>query len=366
MKICHVTTVHPPRDNRIFHKECVSLAEAGHDVSLLAAGRAEYSDERGVRTVMVPVRYRSRPGRMLKAPRILARKVISLKPDVVHFHDPEFLQVVGKLRRKGIKLIYDVHEDVPRQILAKSWIPHGIRHFLSARIERYENRRASRVDYVITATPFIAERFRKVNPKTGYVRNYPIPEEFDLPKKELSGPPHVCYVGGIAAIRGAKEMIAAIDGCEAVLDLAGSVESCEFFEELKRMPGWDRKIYHGMVDRKKVADLMSQAVAGLVLIHPIPNYLDALPTKLFEYMHAGIPVIYSDFPLWRELVEPHRCGIAVDPLDVEAIRKAIRFILANPGEAAEMGNRGRIAALKLFNWNVEKQKLLAVYDSLMK
>jgi glycosyltransferase involved in cell wall biosynthesis len=365
MHICHVTTAHPPRDVRIFSKECVSLAQAGHQITLLVAGKGESVIEQDVSIRIIPVNYKTRIGRILKAPRKLAGEVMAIKPDVVHFHDPEFLLCALKMKRKGFQVVYDVHEDVPRQILSKYWIPGWLRKLIAFVVEKYENSRASRLDAIIAATPFIAERFRKVNQHTDYVRNYPMPAEFHgAIQREKPHPPHLCYIGGITAIRGIREMVLAVEDADVILDLAGPVESCELFEELKKMPGWKRTIYHGTVNRKEVSRIMSAAMAGLVIFHPVPNHIDALPTKLFEYMLSGIPVIASNFPLWKEIIEQNKCGLCVDPMDVDQIKQAIQWMLNHPEEVKNMGEKARELALSQFNWDIEKQRLLAIYDYL--
>ncbi len=363
MEVCHVTTAHAATDIRIFHKECVSLASEGHQVTFFVVGHGTDYEEKGVQVVFVPVHFRTRAGRMVRAPYALAAEVLKRKPQVVHFHDPEFLlRTSRKLQRKGIKVIYDVHEDLPRQILSKFWIPGKLRRPLASMTERFENRVARRLDFIITATPHIADRFIRLNQNTIDVRNYPLHEEFtpvDSNKKPY--PPHLCYAGGISAIRGAREMIEAIGDLDVILDLAGVVDSCDFFQHLSKLPGWKKKIYHGVVDRPGIARIMGNAAMGLNLMHPVPNYLDAIPTKLFEYMLSGIPVVISDFPSWREIVEKYECGIAVDPLNVEQIREAIRYLLDNPELAACMGANGIKAAREHYVWSVERQKLLEVY-----
>jgi glycosyltransferase involved in cell wall biosynthesis len=365
MKVCQITTAHPPRDVRIFHKTCASLAAAGHDVTLLVAGSGEDFTEKGVQVMMVPMAFRTRIGRILKAPRRMARVAMKLRPDVIHFHDPEFLLAARRLKQKGFIVIYDAHEDLPRQIMSKYWIPGIFRRLIAAMVERFEDKRASQMDRVIAATPFIADRFRKVNPATRDVRNYPMPEEFIFSGQPKADPPRFCYVGGIAAIRGIHEMVQAIGFCEARLDLAGPVESEHLLASLHGFEPYTRVDYHGVVGRDLVASMMSQATAGLVLFHPVPNHIDALPTKLFEYMFAGIPVIASDFPAWKEMVEQHDCGICVDPLSVPQIVAAMQWMIANPLRVAEMGNNARRLSEEQYNWNHEKVKLLAVYDSLV-
>jgi glycosyltransferase involved in cell wall biosynthesis len=109
---------------------------------------------------------------------------------------------------------------------------------------------------------------------------------------------------------------------------------------------------------------MARARAGLVVLHPVPKYLEATPTKLFEYMSAGIPVIASDFPAWRSIVEGHDCGLSVDPCDPAAIADAIRLLIDDEAGARRMGENGRRAVLEHYGWTAERDKLLALYDAL--
>jgi glycosyltransferase involved in cell wall biosynthesis len=102
-----------------------------------------------------------------------------------------------------------------------------------------------------------------------------------------------------------------------------------------------------------------------VTLHPIRTYLDSLPVKMFEYMAAGIPVIASDFPLWREIVVGHKCGICVDPMDPRAIACAIDYLVAHPDVAREMGENGRRAARERYNWGHEEKRLLDFYGTLL-
>lgn len=112
--------------------------------------------------------------------------------------------------------------------------------------------------------------------------------------------------------------------------------------------------------------LLGHARIGLVLLHPTPNYYDALPVKLFEYMSAGVPVIASDFPLWRKIIEGAGCGLVADPLDPHAIASAIEWLLTHPDEAEAMGKRGQEAVRKLYNWEHEAKALINFYERLLK
>ena len=173
----------------------------------------------------------------------------------------------------------------------------------------------------------------------------------------------VCYVGGIAGIRGAFEMVEAIGKTKYRLLLAGDFEP-GLENKLKQTPGWRQVEALGFVDREGVRTMMARSMAGMVLFHPEPNHIDAQPNKMFEYMSAGIPVIASNFPLWREIIEGAECGICVDPLNTEEIAGAIRFIVEHPVEAEQMGKNGRRAVEERYNWGMEEKKLLGIYSGL--
>src|SRR5690606_21589492 len=110
---------------------------------------------------------------------------------------------------------------------------------------------------------------------------------------------------------------------------------------IRAAPGWKKVEALGFLDRSQVAKVLARSVAGLVTFLPAPNHIDAQPNKMFEYMSAGVPVIASDFPLWREIIEGNGCGICVDPLRPREIAQAIDYLIANPEEARRMGNNGR-------------------------
>ena len=120
----------------------------------------------------------------------------------------------------------------------------------------------------------------------------------------------------------------------------------------------------GFLNRHEVNAVLAKSRAGLVTLHPIINYIDALPVKMFEYMAAGIPVIASNFPLWREIIEGNKCGLCVDPMNSKEIGKAIKYLKDNPKEAEDMGKNGRKAVEDKYNWPLEEKKLLDLYKRL--
>ena len=153
---------------------------------------------------------------------------------------------------------------------------------------------------------------------------------------------------------------------QARLKLVGNWGSPDLPAELSTIPGWDRVNFVGPLGRAEVAGELQNAYAGLVILHPEPNYVASQPVKLFEYMCAGIPVIVSDFPVCREIVAHARCGILVNPLDPAEIASAMEFLLTHLDEAEEMGRRGLQAILERYNWANEEKTLLQVYSELFR
>jgi glycosyltransferase involved in cell wall biosynthesis len=161
------------------------------------------------------------------------------------------------------------------------------------------------------------------------------------------------------------EAIGKIPASEEVeFRLAGSLPP-RLAEVCAALPGMRRTSYLGWLDKRGLAEDLGQARAGLVLLHPTNNYRVIRPNKLYEYMAAGLPVIASDFPHWRELVGGCRCGLLVDPLDSTAIADAILHLLSHPQAAAEMGQRGRGAVLERYNWGTERARLIVAYEELL-
>lgn len=367
MRIVHLSTQHTPLDVRIFHKECRTLAAAGHEVHLLV-GDAPDSAIDGVQFHRVRKPTTAfRPGRIGQRLLGVLRQARALRGHVFHFHDPELIIVGLLLKRRGARVIYDVHEDAPREALSLNKDRPWNGRFKSAAWWLLEGAARRVCDAFVCATPAIARRFPPE--RTVTVQNYPLLEEFAPPGcTERTSEAFLVYVGGISAIRGAREMVRALEflpeSLAGTLQLAGPIHPPELLTELEQLPGWRRVNYLGVQSRPAVRQLLARARLGVVLFHPESDHLEAMPNKLFEYMAAGLPVVASDFPLWRQIVADAGCGLLVDPLQPPAVASAIRFLLEHPAEAAAMGRRGRALVCERFNWQPEARKLLDLYKEL--
>jgi len=368
MKVVHITTVHPAFDTRIFHKEAKTLARAGYEVVLIAQHDGDEMVD-GVKIVALP-KPRNRFARIFGLTWRAFRLGLRERADVYHFHDPELLPIGALLKIfTRAKVIYDVHEDVPEQILTKQWVPAPLRRPLAVVFNAAEKLLAQAMDAVVVATEGIAEKFARLKPIV--IHNYPDLGMLPNPStRRGEGKEKVLvYVGGISKIRGAIEMVRALEHLNPAwnvrLDLIGKLEPPELEHELRALPGYRRVRFLGWMQPEDVYAHLAKADIGLVCLHPEPRFMVAWPVKLFEYMAAGLPVVASNFPLWKEIVEGNRCGITVDPLDPKAIAQAIEYLLTHPEEARQMGENGRRAVEEKYNWGKEAGKLLTLYKELV-
>jgi len=366
-KICILTSVHQAFDGRIFHKEAKSLAKAGYDVTLIAQ---HSKDEvvNGVKIVAVPEPY-NRFYRVLKTDIRILILAFKQKADIYHFHDPELMPIGLILKVFGKKVIYDVHEDVPEQILSKYYIPHWQRKSLAILVRFIEQLVSKAFNYVITANDSTREKINRLK-NIITVKNFPILDgnanfhKRDVLKRVNS--PVLIYAGGLSEERGITQVVNAL-GClnsNLELILLGEFIPHIYKNEVVKLKGFKKVNYLGKVSVNEVKKYYYRSDVGIACLQPTKKYRMNIPTKLFEYMEAGLPVVVSNFALWREIIDKSSCGICVDPTNPEEISDAIEYLIEHPGKAKEMGRNGRRAVLERYNWDKESKKLLAAYKAL--
>lgn len=368
VRVVHMTSVHSSADPRIFHKECKSLARAGFDVTVVGPFLGEPNPH--ALKIKAFARERTRIGRMTRTVWQAYRMASLENADIYHFHDPELVPFGLLLTLQGKRVIYDIHEDVPKDVLSKEYLPRQIRPVIAWLVKKAEETLCGNFSALVTVTPAIADRLTRINPRTVVIHNFPYAEELikldDSVSRWEDRTLSVAYVGGISLQRAIHEMVSAMallpDSMPAFLELAGPENSDDTsLRGLHHNPGWVRVRNHGMLDQPSTFRLLRRVRAGLVLYHAEPNHVESLPQKIFEYMGARLPVIASDFPLWRRLLGEVECGILVDPKKPGEIAEAIKWVLSHPREAEEMGKRGQQAVLTKYNWDSEGEKLVHLY-----
>lgn len=363
--ITHVSSAHPWTDNRIHYREAMSLAAAGYRVSLIAVESPLPGEQTEVDVRRIP--QRARLARMTLSSAQATIMALRTRAKVLHLHDPELIPHIPIMRLLGRTVIYDAHEDLPAQVAEKAYLPPLLRK--AAQLLAHVLVALSKSsDHVVCATEKIAERYDPE--RSTVVHNYPPlrqDEEDDTRVSVQDREAQAVYVGAMSEGRGARVMIAAFDDISLptdwVLSLAGTAPT-GLLGELASDPGWERVEFHGHVAPKAARDLILGARVGLVLFAESPAHLEALPTKMFEYFAAGVPVIASDFPLWREIIETNGCGLLVDQRSPRAVAQAIRKYAEVPSLLEEHSRNARRFAVTRGNWAQEASRLLAAYASL--
>lgn len=368
VRVVHLTSAHQANDVRIFRKEVRSAIAAGFKVTLVGTGSPS-ADLEGVRYLEV-ARLKGRVARMTLTALRVWRAALSSGADVYHFHDPELLPGGLILALLGYRVVYDAHEDLAASLRDRDYLP-GLRgRLIAMMLGSFELAVSRRLAAVVAATPSIARRHRAAR-HVITVANFPLAEEYaepDAMSYEMR-PRHLVYVGLISIGRGVREMLDTLELLrdERVrLQLAGSFDSPGLEEEIRSHAAWDLVDFHGVVSPLRVRSLLGAARIGLVLFLPRPNHIEAQPNKLFEYMAAGVPLVASDFPLWREIVSDSGVGVLVNPEVPDRIAAAIRQLLADERAAAEMGAKGRMVVQEKYNWDHEAATLMACYKELMR
>lgn len=366
MKICHISSVHDYRDTRITLKECISLKEAGNEVHLIAKNDQDIN-YKGIKLHSIKEKKQSRIKRIISSTNEFYAKALEIDADIYHFHDPELIPLGKKLIKKGKKVIYDVHEDVPRQIMTKHWIPKIFRGLISRVFEVYENYSASKFTGIVTATPHIRNRFTNKNENVIDIKNYPILKELFVNTEDSQNEKDnaMVYIGGISEVRGIFSMLDSLDNLSNIeFKLAGSFSNRKEYLQAKESKNWNMVNYDGFVGREDIKEILTKSKVGLVVLHPLISYQDSLPIKMFEYMAVGLPVVASNFPLWEDIINKHKCGICVNPKSSKEISNAVQWIIDNPKEAKKMGERGKKAVQDQYNWEIESIRLIEYYNDL--
>ena len=367
-RVCHITTVHGPFDDRIFFKQCRSLAAAGFD-TVLVAPIAEGTVEDRVR--IVPVRVPA--SRFLRATFGAWRAYRTAKAeraDLYQVHDPALMWVARLWNRRSTRVVVDMHESMREHILTKSWLgPKWRRRSIASLYNRFEDRVMRRCDAVLVVVPHMAEdlkaRHAHASSSIHVIRNLPVLAIVDgsTAAVERTAGFVLAYAGGLSRLRGIREVVLALEHVpEARLKLLGRWDSPEYRSSCSRLPGWSQVIEGGLVRMDAVYDHLRSADAGLCLLHPVHNYMISAPIKAYEYMACRLPMLMSDFPAWREQFGDH--AWFADPLDPRSIVSAVQEMMAAPEQCRRKGASGRKAVVDGSCWEQEAGRLIDLYRQL--
>lgn len=364
-RVCHVTSVHSSDDARIFHKECISLSQAGYEVWLVAPGASR--TESGIKVIGCGDKPEKIYLRATRYAKMLVNTALELDCDIYHLHDPELLLYVDKLKQAGKKVIFDSHEDY---YFDSRYFPEALIGVMNGLYRAYEKYTVSKIDGLICCYKKTQERLIKVCKNTAMVYNFPLLNLGDGNQKIIEGDAfNIGYAGGISSTWNHEAVLEAMEGLDGVKYIIAGNCDPTYLAILKSKKAWNKVEYKGKLPfdmvKEEIYGKTSVGIALLTYIKECNGKEGNLSnTKLFEMMDASLPVIATDFDLWKDVVEKNKCGICVSPYDVEGIRKAIVYLKENPGIREAMGNNAKKAIMEKYNWTNESKKLLEVYQRL--
>ncbi|EDN8189238.1 glycosyltransferase [Listeria monocytogenes] len=365
------SSVHVWSDTRIFFKEAMTLANNGFMIDFYAIeGPTIYDRSHANLCVNALKQSENKKSARPKRWRQLYKKALDSDAYYYHFHDFELLFVATmiKKRKPNCFIIYDMHENFPAMIKTKDWIPKFIRRPLSKILAHLEKKWMGHVDAVIFAETSYKEHYEQVNVYKCDILNLPVWQEPLFRKKRESFT--YVYVGDIVRDRGVFEMLKLIKNLKTrgytnvYLKLIGPMHSSikdevfnfiianELVEEIKM---------YGRIPYTEIWEHYASAHIGLCLLHPIPNYMHSLATKLFEYMAAGLPILATNIPDWKKLIEETGTGLTTNVCDVQDITNQAEKMMLNHTLRESFSDNGRKAFNSRYNWQTEEKKLVSLY-----
>lgn len=355
-------------DTRIFYKMCQALKE-DYEVTLIAR-HPQNETVNGVNVIPFKV-FKNRNIRVLFSWLLMFRLAIKQKAKIYHFHDPELIPCGLLLSMMGKKVIYDVHENIAEDIFDKPWIKNQKLAYL---IFHFFEKWAVKRFHVILAEKSYQKRYELLKANYSVVLNYCDVDFFKtFEKKELKHQLNIFYIGIVLENRGILQIIEAIKLLkeknlmvhfhvigELYTDLSAKIKQLEYYQDIKA-----QLHFYGRKRLEEGYALVDKMDIGMCIIWPMKNSMESYPTKLFEYMAVGLPIITSSFPLYKEVVEGNQCGLCVSPKDSKEISEAIETIHRDVLKTEQMSENGKRAVKKHYNWNTQKQVLIRVYKDLL-
>ena len=378
LRVCIISSVHTALDNRVFYREARTLKCAGYEVTVAAVHPRQSDSRHGIRIVGLPKVSR------WKRPVLWHRlwKVIhETRAEIIHFHDPELLLLGIVLRfTTGKRTIYDVHESYPEFIAVKDYMPAPVRRLLAWLFRYLEPALACFQSGLIFADDEIARSFSSIRKTKTTLFNFPSVELIKAGSTDGSGAgpsvetPTVIYLGGLERNRGSHLMIEAFSRlrrqCTNVrLLLVGhfmppSLKD-EFLEHARERNLEESITIIGRVPFEEIGHYLRESTIGWVTWQAVPKNCKNIPTKLFEYMAYGLPIVSSDLPSTSPFVKSGKNGFLVRANDPEAHATALAKLLADTTLAANMGRDGRRRVESDYNWTAMEVRLLRLYTTLV-
>jgi glycosyltransferase involved in cell wall biosynthesis len=366
-RVLLLSTVHPSADSRIVYKIAPSLQGHFEVFCALPGLRSGWNGKQ--HGIGLPKFERLLPRILFTHPAALF-KCLRLKADIVHIFVPELIPLAFLFQWAGAKVVYEVQENLFKKFAIKRYNNGPVFKWLFRLFDQLARRR---FHCVFTDDAYL-EEYRDLAKPFTVIHNYVSLPVMDFLAREgaRSRRPEIFYLGVVSMERCLDTMIDALGMLknsypDCHLHLFGPVRVTP--AELEAITGYqavkDNITFHGYTDQKAALRYARQSVAGIALLKPVADYPESFPTKLFEYMALRLPVITSDFPVYRQIVERNGCGFCISPDDAEALCNALKSCIADSELRLQMGNSGRKATEVCYNWASEEEKLLSFYNDIL-
>ena len=363
MKVCHVTSAHNRYDGRIFLKQLSSLAKK-YDCYLICCDELADEIKNNIKIKSTAKKFKNRYERFLKSKSVLKKKCLEVDADIYQFHDSDLLSLACELKKLGKIVIFDAHEDYEALFLEREWIPNIFRNMLLKGFIKKEKKIYPKLDYVVCAARHIEDKIKKYSNKTITIENFPILEELDKNNKKKNNV--ICFAGSIRKDWNHETIIKAINKIDDITYKIAGQCTDDYYNQLSNIDGFSKVNFLGKKSYKDVLALYKESKIGMALCSYLPNTNNKKGsfgnTKIFEYMMNELPIIFTDFEIYKKINKEKKFGIAVNPYNEKQVKKAIQYLINNPKEAKEMGKNGRYLVENKYNWNILEKRLLDMYE----
>lgn len=368
MSVLLLSTVHPPSDPRIVHKIVPALTKNYKVYACLPHAKESMDGQNDVTMIRLP-HFRSLYNRIWLSHPLVLWKCFRLKPSIVHIFVPELIPIAFFFSWFGAEIIYEVQENLYKKFSIKSynnsWLFKKLFHYFDHLARR-------KFHLIFTENAYLGE-YQHLKYPNAVIHNYvslPFIEQF-YRKGEPNIPPVFYYCGVISMERCFDTMVKAF----VILKKRVADFKVYFFgpvrfsaSEAEQIPGFDivkdHFEFYGYTDLRVTLKHATGSTAGIALLKPVADYMDSYPTKLFEYMAMELPVITSDFPLYKNVVERTNSGFCISPFDHEKLAEQLFWLIQNPEGAKLLGKNGKTAVKSEYNWTNEEKILLSFYEKI--
>ncbi|MDW8302527.1 MAG: glycosyltransferase [Bacteroidia bacterium] len=323
--------MNPPLHPRIFYKHSLSLQKAGYQVQVIGLNstpeQVEYF-QNDIHCLALPHFDRSNFYARYQRRRKIQNIILSDKPDIVHLHTPELLPICAALKKQGIKVIYDVHENYAKNIRFAKYYPQYLKPFLLQYLRYCQSFVHKYVDAVIYAEQsydnylqfksdrvfYVLNAYQPIEPAKSYELNFN-PDTYEL---------ILLYTGNIAKewgiLNALKTWKLLQKRYKTALVIAGSgiFTDIPIHSDIYVYPHQNYLPYEHIVRLLTEMGKVKEKVLGLMLYEPLPNIMECLPTKWFEFVYYRIPILYTANTYWDNLNQ--RLDFGLSDLHIDSIQ----------------------------------------------